>query len=104
MLFCVFVLQYPVITAFGVLKKAAAIVNKDYGLDPKIADAISQAADEVISGKLYQEHFPLVIWQTGSGTQSNMNTNEVRNNKYLCVCGRYRSLSKLVISRKYPAI
>jgi len=61
----------------GILKKAAAIVNKNYGLDPKIADAISQAADEVISGKLYEEHFPLVIWQTGSGTQSNMNTNEV---------------------------
>lgn len=61
----------------GTLKKAAALVNKDYGLDPKIADAISKAADEVISGKLYQDHFPLVIWQTGSGTQSNMNTNEV---------------------------
>lgn len=70
-------LQYPVITAMGTLKKAAALVNKDYGLDPKIADAISKAADEVISGKLYQDHFPLVIWQTGSGTQSNMNTNEV---------------------------
>lgn len=61
----------------GVLKKAAAIVNKEYGLDSKVSDAISQAADEVISGKLYEEHFPLVIWQTGSGTQSNMNTNEV---------------------------
>lgn len=61
----------------GVLKKAAAIVNKDYGLDPKIADAISKAADDVISGKLYDDHFPLVIWQTGSGTQTNMNTNEV---------------------------
>lgn len=61
----------------GILKKAAAIVNKEYGLDPEISDAISQAADDVISGKLYDEHFPLVIWQTGSGTQSNMNTNEV---------------------------
>ena len=72
-----FCFQYPVITAMGILKKAAAIVNKEYGLDPKISDAISKAADDVISGKLYDDHFPLVIWQTGSGTQSNMNTNEV---------------------------
>ena len=57
--------QRPVIKAFGILKKAAAEVNKEFGLDPKIAAAISQAADEVISGKLYDEgHFPLVIWQT----------------------------------------
>lgn len=61
----------------GILKKAAALVNKDYGLDEKVAEAISKAADDVISGKLYKDHFPLVIWQTGSGTQSNMNTNEV---------------------------
>lgn len=62
----------------GILKKAAALVNKDYGLDPKVADAISKAADDVISGELYdKDHFPLVIWQTGSGTQSNMNVNEV---------------------------
>ena len=53
----------PVIKAFGVLKKAAAEVNKEFGLDAKIADAISKAADEVISGKLYEDHFPLVIWQ-----------------------------------------
>lgn len=49
----------PVIKAFGVLKKAAAEVNKEFGLDPKVADAISQAADEVIDGSLYEEHFPL---------------------------------------------
>jgi hypothetical protein len=61
----------------GILKKAAAEVNKEFGLDPKVADAISKAADDVISGKLYEDHFPLVIWQTGSGTQTNMNTNEV---------------------------
>lgn len=73
--------QYPIITAMGILKKAAAIVNKDYGLDAKIADAISKAADDVINGKLYCDHFPLVIWQTGSGTQTNMNTNEVISNK-----------------------
>lgn len=52
------------IKAFGVLKKAAAEVNKEYGLDPKVAEAISKAADEVISGQLYDDHFPLVIWQT----------------------------------------
>lgn len=62
----------------GILKKAAAEVNKEYNLDPKIADAISKAADEVISGKLYNDHFPLIIWQTGSGTQTNMNVNEVK--------------------------
>lgn len=65
----------------GILKKAAAEVNKEYGLDPKLADAISQASDEVISGKLYCDHFPLVIWQTGSGTQTNMNSNEVISNR-----------------------
>jgi len=77
----------PVIKAFGVLKKAAAEVNKDYGLDPVIADAISKAADEVISGELYDDHFPLVIWQTGSGTQSNMNTNEVISNRAIEMLG-----------------
>lgn len=69
--------QYGVIVAMGILKKAAAEVNKEFGLDPKVSDAISKAADDVISGKLYDDHFPLVIWQTGSGTQTNMNTNEV---------------------------
>ncbi|XP_023016430.2 fumarate hydratase, mitochondrial [Leptinotarsa decemlineata] len=80
-------MPYPVITAMGILKKAAAIVNKEYGLDAKIADAISQAADEVISGKLYCDHFPLVIWQTGSGTQTNMNTNEVISNRAIELLG-----------------
>ncbi len=70
-------LQIPIIHAFGILKKAAAMINKEYGLDPKIADAIQQAADDVLSAKL-DDHFPLVTWQTGSGTQSNMNVNEVR--------------------------
>lgn len=69
------------------LKKAAAIVNKEFGLDAKVADAISQAADEVISGKLYKDHFPLVIWQTGSGTQTNMNTNEVISNRAIQIMG-----------------
>ncbi|CAL8259101.1 unnamed protein product [Arctogadus glacialis] len=75
-----------VIQAFGVLKRAAAEVNKDYGLDPKIADAIILAADEVASGKL-DDHFPLVVWQTGSGTQSNMNVNEVISNRAIEILG-----------------
>ncbi|KAI6192478.1 Fumarate hydratase [Aphelenchoides fujianensis] len=70
----------PVIHALAYLKKAAAIVNKDYGLDAKLSDAIAEAADDVISGKL-DDHFPLVIWQTGSGTQTNMNVNEVISNR-----------------------
>jgi len=77
----------PVIRAFGVLKKAAAEVNQEFGLDPAVAKAISQAADEVISGSLYDDHFPLVIWQTGSGTQSNMNTNEVIANRAIEIMG-----------------
>ncbi len=70
-----------IIHAFGILKKAAAMANYELGnLDEKRAKAIMQAADEVISGKL-SEHFPLVIYQTGSGTQSNMNANEVIANR-----------------------
>lgn len=68
----------PVIRAMGILKKSAALINVEFGLDARLADAIALAADDVISGKLYNEHFPLVIWQTGSGTQTNMNVNEVR--------------------------
>ncbi|KAL3047761.1 fumarate hydratase, mitochondrial [Trematomus bernacchii] len=75
-----------VIKAFGILKRAAAEVNKEFGLDPKIADAIIQAADEVSAGKL-DDHFPLVVWQTGSGTQSNMNVNEVISNRAIEILG-----------------
>ncbi|CAH9112621.1 unnamed protein product [Cuscuta europaea] len=70
----------PIIRAFGVLKKCAAKVNMEYGLEPSIGKAIMQAAQEVAEGKL-NDHFPLVIWQTGSGTQSNMNANEVIANR-----------------------
>lgn len=73
----------------GILKKAAAEVNKEFGLDVKIADAISKAADDVISGKLYNDHFPLVIWQTGSGTQTNMNTNEVGFYHSIVMCNYF---------------
>ncbi|KRT82291.1 hypothetical protein AMK59_3520, partial [Oryctes borbonicus] len=76
-----------VIIAMGILKKACALVNKEYGLDHKIADTISQACDDVISGKLYDDHFPLVVWQTGSGTQTNMNTNEVVSNRCIQILG-----------------
>lgn len=71
----------PLIHAFGVLKKAAALTNRDLGLlSNNNADAIIAAADEVIAGKLDQ-HFPLRVWQTGSGTQTNMNVNEVIANR-----------------------
>ncbi len=71
----------PVIHALGIVKKVAATLNAEYGrLDKRVAEAIVQAADEVIEGKL-DDHFPLVVWQTGSGTQSNMNVNEVIANR-----------------------
>jgi fumarate hydratase class II len=67
----------PLIHALGLVKQAAALVNKDLGvLEPRLADAISAAAAEVLQGR-HDDEFPLVIWQTGSGTQSNMNANEV---------------------------
>ncbi|XP_048367691.1 fumarate hydratase, mitochondrial [Sphaerodactylus townsendi] len=75
-----------VIRAFGILKRAAAEVNQDYGLDPKIANAIMKAADEVAEGKL-NDNFPLVVWQTGSGTQTNMNVNEVISNRAIEILG-----------------
>ena len=70
-----------IIRAFGILKKAAALANHELGVLPKEkCDIICQVCDEIIAGKL-DEHFPLVIWQTGSGTQSNMNVNEVVANR-----------------------
>merc|ERR1719277_736564 len=77
----------PVIQGMGVLKKAAAEVNREFDLPGDVANAISAAADEVISGQLYNDHFPLVIWQTGRGTQSNMNTNEVISNRAIQMLG-----------------
>src|ERR1700757_3648127 len=75
------------IRAFGILKKAAALVNQDLGkLSPEKAKLITQAADEVVSGKL-NEHFPLRIWQTCSGTQTNMNVNEVISNRAIEIAG-----------------
>jgi fumarate hydratase, class II len=75
------------IRAMGILKKAAALVNADLGKMPREkADLITQAADEVIEGTL-DDHFPLRVWQTGSGTQSNMNTNEVISNRAIELAG-----------------
>jgi fumarate hydratase class II len=75
------------IRAFGILKKAAALANQDLGkLPAEKARWIVQAADEVVSGKL-DEHFPLRIWQTGSGTQTNMNANEVISNRAIEIAG-----------------
>ncbi|MFE9083330.1 class II fumarate hydratase [Brevundimonas sp. NPDC003935] len=77
----------PVVRALGVVKRAAAETNRDLGkLDAKLADAIIAAANEVIEGKL-NDHFPLVVWQTGSGTQSNMNANEVISNRAIEMLG-----------------
>lgn len=79
-------LPESLIRAFGVLKKAAAEVNLTYGLDKSVGEAIKQAAQEVIDGKL-TGHFPLVVFQTGSGTQSNMNSNEVISNRAIEILG-----------------
>src|ERR687887_419851 len=76
-----------VVRAFGILKKACALVNAESGRLPREkADLIVQAADEVIEGKL-DDHFPLYVWQTGSGTQSNMNANEVISNRAIELAG-----------------
>ena len=77
----------PIVRALGIVKRAAAEANLELGkLDPALAAAIIAAADEVIAGKL-NDHFPLVVWQTGSGTQSNMNANEVISNRAIEMLG-----------------
>src|SRR5213595_809386 len=81
------VMPPEMIRAFGILKKACVLVNQDLGkLPADKAKLIGQAADEVISGKL-NEQFPLRIWQTGSGTQTNMNANEVISNRAIELAG-----------------
>jgi len=82
-----FRMSRAVVRAMGILKKGAALANAELGeLDPKKAELIAQAADEVIAGKL-DDHFPLVVFQTGSGTQSNMNANEVISNRAIEIAG-----------------
>ncbi|HAB39792.1 MAG TPA: class II fumarate hydratase, partial [Rhodobacteraceae bacterium] len=76
-----------IVRALGVIKKACAIQNKlQGGLDAQLADAIIKASSEVIDGK-FDDNFPLVVWQTGSGTQSNMNANEVIANRAIELLG-----------------
>ena len=80
-------LPLPLVHALGTIKRAAAEANREIGaLDSKLADVIAEAAQEVIDGKL-DEQFPLVVWQTGSGTQSNMNANEVIANRAIQLLG-----------------
>ncbi len=86
----------PLIHAFGMLKKAAALANMKLGvLDAKLCDAIVKAADEVAAGKMDKE-FPLVVWQTGSGTQTNMNVNEVISNRAIEMLGGEKGSKKPV--------
>jgi fumarate hydratase class II len=81
------VMPAPLVRALGVLKRSAASVNMQLGvLDAKLGDAIVQAATEVMDGRL-NEHFPLSVWQTGSGTQTNMNSNEVIANRAIEILG-----------------
>src|SRR6266849_6786950 len=81
------VMPREMIRAFGILKKACALVNQDLGkLSPEKTKLIVQACDEVIAGEL-DEHFPLRVWQTGSGTQTNMNANEVISNRAIEIAG-----------------
>ena len=80
----------PVLRAMGIVKHASATVNQELGkLDGGLADAIRQAGQQVIDGEL-DDHFPLVVWQTGSGTQSNMNANEVISNRAIEILGGER--------------
>ena len=89
-------MPYEITRAFSFLKKAVALVNKDLGkLDAEKADAIARAADEMLAGKL-DGNYPLVVWQTGSGTQSNMNNNEVLANRATELLGGDFRTQKLV--------
>lgn len=90
-------MPHEIIQAFGYLKKAAAITNHKLGvLEKEKADLIGQVCDEIIAGKLY-DHFPLVIWQTGSGTQSNMNCNELIANRSHVLAGNKLGEGKTLI-------
>ncbi|HWT31132.1 MAG TPA: class II fumarate hydratase, partial [Propylenella sp.] len=84
----------PLIRALGIVKRAAALANRDLGqIDSNLAEAIATAAQDVIDGKL-DDNFPLVVWQTGSGTQTNMNANEVIANRAIEILGGERGSKK----------
>ncbi len=86
----------PLVRALGIQKKASALANMELGvLDKKVGEAMLSAADEVIDGTLLEE-FPLVVWQTGSGTQTNMNANEVISNRAIEILGGERGSKKPV--------
>ena len=92
-----FLVRPLVIHSIAIIKKAAAIVNaKNKDLDPKIAKYIIKASEEVIKGKL-DNHFPLKVWQTGSGTQTNMNVNEVIANRAIEILGGKKVLKSQFI-------
>jgi fumarate hydratase class II len=89
-------MPYEITRAFSYLKKAVALVNKDLGkLDARKAEAIAQACDDMLAGKL-DGNYPLVVWQTGSGTQSNMNNNEVLASRATEILGGDFRVEKLV--------
>ena len=89
-------MPYEITRAFSYLKKAVALVNKDLGkLDARKADAIAQACDDMLAGKL-DDAYPLVVWQTGSGTQSNMNNNEVLASRATEILGGDFRVEKLI--------
>ena len=80
-------MPFELIKPLVLIKKSAAVVNNKLGLlDSKLAAAISESADEIINGKL-SDNFPLSVWQTGSGTQTNMNVNEVISNRSIEILG-----------------
>ena len=86
-----------IIQSIAIIKKAAAIINtRNKDLDKRLSKFIIRAADEVIKGKL-DEHFPLKVWQTGSGTQTNMNVNEVISNRAIEMMGKKKAQKTLFI-------
>src|SRR4029078_5236828 len=92
----------PMIRALGILKKAAALTNGELGtLPPETVALIVRAADEFIDGKL-DAHFPLFVWQTGSGTQTNMNANEVISNRAIELAGGTIGTQKAIHTNHHP--
>ena len=89
-----FLVRPILIKSIAIIKKAAAKVHsKEKQISPKLSKAIIKASDEIISGKL-EEHFPLKVWQTGSGTQTNMNVNEVIANRAIEILGGKKGTKK----------